>query len=163
MPIKRLRQFLDGHQVKYVVMSHSPAYTAQEVAQSSHIKGREIAKTVIVELDGELAMVVVPASQYVDFEYLKEATGSEHADLVSEAKFKDRFPDCEIGAMPPFGDLYGMKLIVDKRLTADKEIAFNAGNHRELIKMRFDDYERLANPVILDLTGNTRNATKAEK
>ena len=130
MPIRRLRELLDGYQVKYTVISHSPAYTAQEVAESSHITGKEIAKTIIVELDGELTMVVVPASRDIDFEYLKEETDSEHAELVKEDQFKDRFPDCEVGAMPPFGHLYGMKLIVDDRLSQDREIAFNAGNHR---------------------------------
>ena len=122
MPIRRLRELLDGYQVKYTVISHSPAYTAQEVAESSHITGKEIAKTIIVELDGELTMVVVPASRDIDFEYLKEETDSEHAELVKEDQFKDRFPDCEVGAMPPFGHLYGMKLIVDDRLS-DREIA----------------------------------------
>jgi Ala-tRNA(Pro) deacylase len=164
MPIRRLRELLDGYQVKYTVISHSPAYTAQEVAESSHITGKEIAKTIIVELDGELTMVVVPASRDIDFEYLKEETDSEHAELVKEDQFKDRFPDCEVGAMPPFGHLYGMKLIVDDRLSQDREIAFNAGNHRELVRMRFSDYKRVAEPRILDLTSfHHKRATKAKK
>ncbi|OGX37628.1 MAG: deacylase [Omnitrophica WOR_2 bacterium RIFCSPHIGHO2_02_FULL_52_10] len=163
MPVKKLKKFLDEQRVKYTVISHSTAYTAQEIAQSAHITGKELAKTVMVELDGEMTMVVVPASRSVDFEYLKEATGSEHAALLTEAAFKACFPDCEIGAMPPFGHLYGMKLIVDKRLADDKEIAFNAGNHRELIKMPFGDYQRLAKPHIMDLTAYNRESIKTKK
>ena len=162
MPIRRLRELLDGYQVKYTVISHSPAYTAQEVAESSHITGKEIAKTIIVELDGELTMVVVPASRDIDFEYLKEETDSEHAELVKEDQFKDRFPDCEVGAMPPFGHLYGMKLIVDDRLS-DREIALT----RESPGVSQDavwDYKRVAEPRILDLTSfHHKRATKAKK
>lgn len=157
MPIQKLRKFLDGHNVKYTVISHSTAYTAQEVAESSHLSGKEIAKTVIVKLDGKLTMVVVPGPNHVDFELLKEYTDSDHVDLAVEDEFAGLFPDCEIGAMPPFGELYDMRLIIAKRLADDKEIAFNAGNHRELIKMSFDDYKKLAEPEILDLTFYTRD------
>jgi len=158
MPIRKLRKFLDSHSVKYTVISHSTAYTAQEIAHSSHISGKELAKSVIIKLDQALTMVVVPASKLVDFELLKEETSADYAELVNEDEFKNLFPDCEIGAMPPFGHLYGMNLIVAKRLTDDEEIAFNAGNHRELIKMKLDDYMRLAKPKILDLTFYSRDA-----
>ena len=132
--------------------SHSPAYTAQETAQSAHISGREMAKTIIVEMDRKMAMVVLPASYKVDIGFLEDITGSEDVRIAREDEFRDRFPGCEIGAMPPFGNLYSMNVYVAQKLTQDKEIAFNAGNHRELIVMKYKDFERLVHPTVLDLT-----------
>ena len=146
MPVKKLQEFLDNHHVKYVTIRHSPAYTAQEIAASAHIPGKAVAKTVMVELDGRLAMAVLPASSQVDFERLKNAAGVSHAELASEPEFRDRFPDCEVGAMPPFGNLYGLEVFVAERLTEDEEIAFNAGTHTELIRMAYRDFDRLAQP-----------------
>jgi len=150
MPLTTLRQFLDSKQIKYIVITHSLAYTAQGVAATAHIPGKELAKTVIVNMDGKLAMVVVPASRKVDLEMLKAVTGAKSADLASERTFRDRFPDCETGAMPPFGHLYGMRVFADETLAEDREIAFNAGTHRQLVRMAWDDFERLAMPE----TGN---------
>lgn len=155
MPIAKLRKYLDDNRIRYVVISHSTAYTAQDAAQASHIPGKEIAKTVMVNVDGEdgrMAMVVLPATSKIDFGLLKEATGADAIELATEDEFKDVFPDCEIGAMPPFGNLYNIPVYVAQRLTEDEEIAFNAGNHRELIKMRYKDFERLVHPKVLDLT-----------
>jgi len=148
MPLTRLREFLDHHKVKYVVVSHSVAYTAQGIAALTHISGKELAKTVIVKLNGSLAMAVLPASSQVDLSRLKTVTGATNAALASEQEFKDKFPDCQTGAMPPFGNLYDMPVFADESLTRDKEIAFNAGSHRELIRMAWDDFERLAGPQI---------------
>ena len=134
MSLTRLKDFLDSYGVKYVVITHSVAYTAQGVAALAHVRGRELAKTVIVKLDGEFAMAVVPAAVHVDLALLKRITGAQTAELASELEFKSRFPDCETGAMPPFGNLYGMKVFVDETLSEDKEIAFNAGSHRELMR-----------------------------
>jgi Ala-tRNA(Pro) deacylase len=146
MPLARLREFLDTHKVRYVVISHSVAYTAQGIAALTHISGKELAKTVIVKLDGSLAMAVLPASSQVDLQDLKNVTGATNAGLASEPEFKDRFSDCQTGAMPPFGNLYDMPVFADESLTRDKEIAFNAGSHLELIRMAWDDFEKLAKP-----------------
>lgn len=149
MPVEKLKRFLDDRGVKYVTISHSKAYTAQEVAASAHIPGKEVAKAVIVKLDGEMAMAVLPASYSVDFDQLKRATGAPTVELASEEEFKSRFPDCELGAMPPFGSLYGMQTFMAASLSEDEEIAFNAGSHTELIRLPFSTYVRLEDPVEL--------------
>jgi Ala-tRNA(Pro) deacylase len=149
MPAQRLLVFLDDNQVKYVVISHSRAFTTQEVAAATHIPGKELAKSVIVEIDGEMAMAVLPGSQKVDVELLREAVGADQVSLARESEFKDRFPECDPGAMPPFGNLYGMPVYVADSLTDDEEIAFNAGSHTELVKMSYRDFERLAQPRVM--------------
>ena len=149
MPANKLREFLDKHHVKYVNISHSPAYTAQEIAASAHIPGKDLAKTVIVRLDDRLAMVVVQASRQVDFDRLKAETGANTAELAAEADFEDKFPDCEAGAMPPFGNLYGMDVYVANDLAEDEEIAFNAGSHTRLFKLPYEDYNRLVEPKVI--------------
>jgi Ala-tRNA(Pro) deacylase len=149
MPIRQLKQLLDDRGVKYVTVRHSPAYTAQEVAASTHISGYEIAKTVIVKVDGRIAMAVIPAPLHVDLRQLKELIGADDLTLASESEFRMLFPECEAGAMPPFGPLYGMDTYVAARLADDEYIAFNAGTHTELIRMRYRDFARLADPKVL--------------
>lgn len=149
MPIGKLREFLDANDVKYVTIKHSLAYTAPEVAASAHIPGKEVAKTVIVKIDGKMAMAVLPSSFHVDLGALKEAVGAKSVVLASEAEFKDLFPECQAGAMPPFGSLYGMELYVAESLQDDEEIAFNACSHTELIRMSYKDFESLAKPRVL--------------
>lgn len=146
MPVKRLKEFLDGERIKYVSIQHSPAYTAQEIAASAHVRGRELAKTVMVTLDGKMAMAVVPASRKVGFDSLREAAGAENVQLASEQAFRDMFPGCEVGAMPPFGNLYDLDVYVSKLLADGEEIAFNAGSHTELIRLAYQDFERLVKP-----------------
>jgi len=155
MPVKRLKEFLDGHNVKYVTISHSRAFTAQETATSAHIPGKELAKTVMVKIDGKMAMAVLPASYKVDFDLLKKATGSSKVEIAGEKEFKDLFPGCEVGAMPPFGNLYGMDVFVARSLAEDEEIAFNAGSHRELVKMAYKDFERLVKPKVMEFSVET--------
>lgn len=152
MPIKRLREFLDSHAVRYFILSHSPAYTAQEIAASAHIPGGEMAKTVMVTIDGKMAMAVVPASRHLDFERLREVAGSERVDLADEKDFSGLFPECEIGAMPPFGNLYGMAVYMAEELAEKEEIVFNAGAHTELLRMSLADYTRLVHPGVADIT-----------
>jgi Ala-tRNA(Pro) deacylase len=152
MPINRLIEYLDKNQVKYSRLTHSSAYTAMEVAASAHIPGKEIAKTVIIKLDGKMVMVVLPASYNVNFELLKKMSGATTAELASEMEFKDKFPDCDIGAMPPFGNLYDMDVFVAEKLTEDREIAFNAGSHTDLIKLSYTDYEKLVKPKRMKLS-----------
>jgi len=149
MPVRKLKEFLDSNKVKYVTISHSMAYTATEIAASAHIPEKELAKTVVLKIDGKMAMAVLPASHKVDFDRLKGTLGAGSIELASEVEFKDRFSDCDIGAMPPFGNLYGMEVFVADSLAEDKEIAFNAGSHTELIKLSYGDFERLVKPKVV--------------
>ena len=149
MPTRKLREFLDQQGVRYATISHPVAYTAQEVATVTHISSQEMAKTVIAKIDGALAMAVLPASYEVDLSLLKAGTGARALSLAKETDFKERFPECEIGAMPPFGNLYGMAVYVDESLTKDKDIAFNAGSHNELLQVSYADFERLVKPTVL--------------
>ena len=149
MPVHKLRTFLDDNHVKYVTIGHSPAFTAQEIAAAAHIPGRELAKVVMVKLDDEMVLAVLPASHRVAIEQLRSATGARVVELATEEEFRNRFPDCEVGAMPPFGKLYGMRTFVAESLEDDERIAFNAGSHTELIQLSFADFRRLAEPKIL--------------
>jgi Ala-tRNA(Pro) deacylase len=146
MPVQKLKQYLDRHGIKYLTITHSPAYTAQAIAAVAHIPGKDLAKTVMVALDDHMAMAVLPSSVMVDLERLREAAGVDKARLASETEFKDLFPECEVGAMPPFGNLWDMQVYVDPLLAEDEDIAFNAGSHVELIKLAYDDFARLVKP-----------------
>lgn len=148
MPARALQMFLDSHQVKYITIRHSQAFTAQEIAASAHISGKQLAKTVIVKLGGTLAMAVLPASDTMNFERLKVAAGARTVALATEQDFQDRIPECAVGAMPPFGNLYGLAVWVAARLAEDAEIAFNAGDHTELIRMVYGDFDRLVQPKV---------------
>jgi Ala-tRNA(Pro) deacylase len=152
MPTTKLKDFLDGNGVKYVTIGHSAAYAAHEIAASAHIPAKELAKTVIVKVDGKMTMAVLPASHRVDLLQLQNGLGANRVELASEDEFKDIFPGCALGAMPPFGNLYGLEVLVARRLTEDKEIAFNAGTHTELIKLAYADFERLVKPKVLKFT-----------
>ena len=149
MPAQKVKDFLDDNKVKYVSITHSLVYTAQEIAASAHIRGKGLAKTVLVKVDGKMTMTVLPASYKVDFDMLKEALGSDDVRLSNEQEFKDKFPGCEVGAMPPFGNLYDMETYVAASLVEDEEIAFNAGTHKELIRMEYSDFEKIVKPKIL--------------
>jgi Ala-tRNA(Pro) deacylase len=152
MPLLRILRHLDREGVPYNVISHPPAFSAQKIAAAAHVRGREMAKIVMVKIDGKLAMCVVPADRSLDLEHLRVATGVDEAELASEVEFKDRFPDCEGGAMPPFGNLYGLTVFVADTLARLEFIAFNAGNHREIIRLRYLDFVRLVQPRVLGLT-----------
>ncbi|MCB0753856.1 MAG: YbaK/EbsC family protein [Ignavibacteriae bacterium] len=149
MPSKIVKEFLDKNKIKYVSIKHSRAFTAQEIAASAHIKGRKIAKTVVLKVGGKLVFTVLPASYKIDFNMLKEALDSETIRLANEQEFKDKCPGCEVGAMPPFGNLFNIETFVAASLVEDEEIAFNAGNHTELIRMRYVDFEKLVKPKVL--------------
>lgn len=152
MPAEKVKQFLDSHNVKYVSIKHSLAYTAQEIAASAHIEGKKLAKTVVLKINGKIALAVLPSSYKVDFDMLKEELGTENVRLANEQEFKDKFPGCEVGAMPPFGNLYGVDTYVSASLVEDEDIWFNAGSHTEVIKMAYRDFERLVKPKILRFT-----------
>ncbi len=149
MPLEKLRQFLDANNIKYELLSHSRAYTAQEIASRAHIPGQELAKTVMLKIDNELAMAVLPASEHVDVAAIKAAIIAQEVRLATEFEFKDSFPNCEVGAMPPFGNLYGMRVFVDEDLAKDEEIAFNAGSHTELMRLAYEDFVRLVKPQMM--------------
>jgi len=149
MPVKKLKDFLDSNTVKYVTIKHSQAFTAQEIAAASHISGKEMAKTIMIKVDGAMAMAVLPASEHANLNLLGKAIGAEKVELASEHEFKDLFSECECGAMPPFGNLYGMAVYVSERLTGDEFIVFNSGFHTELIRMAYADFNRLVKPKVL--------------
>jgi Ala-tRNA(Pro) deacylase len=150
MPATKLRAFLDGHGVRYVSIQHSVAFTASEVAESVHVKGRDFAKTVIVKIGESMAMVVLPASRRIVLHDLREMLGSEELRLATEAEFKGAFPDCEVGAMPPFGNLYHMPVYVAAHLAEEREIVFNAGTHSEVMQLAYADFEQLVQPTVLE-------------
>jgi Ala-tRNA(Pro) deacylase len=152
MVATKLKDYLDRQKVNYVAITHSPAFTAPEVAESAHIPGRIMAKTVMVVIDGELAMTVLPSNHRVMVDDLCELTGTEDVRLAHEDEFKDLFPDCEPGAMPPFGNLYNLPVYLSPDLADESEIAFNAGSHTELIRMGFHDYDVLVKPKVAHFT-----------
>ncbi len=148
MPIHKMREFLDSAGVKYQLLTHSQSFTTAETARLSHIDPREIAKVVMVKMDDRMAMVVLPGSRTVDLERLQQFTGATDIRLASEREFNDLFPECDHGAMPPFGNLYALPVYADETLKQDEQIAFNAGNHWELVRMAYSDFERLVSPKI---------------
>lgn len=148
MPVTALKEFLDKKKVRFVSIRHSTAYTAQEIAASAHVKGRNLAKSVVVKLDGTMALAVLPAKYQIDLDKLRKAAKVKVAEVAEEAEFSQKFPGCETGAMPPFGNLYDLPVYADRTLTRDEEIAFNACSHTELIQIAYKDFERLVKPKI---------------
>ncbi len=155
MPVEKLKNYLDQNQVRYVTIKHSRAFTSQEIAASAHIAGKELAKTVMISINGKMAMAVLPASFQVDFDALKEVLGTKNVSLATETDFENLFPGCEIGAMPPFGNLYNMEVYAAEALNENEEIAFNAGSHTELIRLKYADYKQLVQPRILKFSWKT--------
>lgn len=147
MTAQKLNDFLKNKKIKYVTITHSPAYTAQDISMLTHIPSDTMAKSVIVSLGKDFAMVVIPGNKKIDIESLKKTAHEDEARIASESEFKNQFSDCEVGAMPPFGNLYGMKVYVDDGLSSAAEIGFNAGSHSEIMKMSYKDYDTLVHPV----------------
>ena len=150
MAATKLKAFLDSRGVRYISIRHSMAFTAAEVAASAHVKGRDFAKTVIVRMDGTMVMILLPASRRIELHDLRELLGTDHIRLATEAEFTGAFPDCEVGAMPPFGNLYEMPVYVAACLAEEQEIAFNAGTHSEVITLAYEDFEQLVQPIVID-------------
>ena len=144
---ERLRAFLDENDVRYVSIGHSPAFTAQELAARVHVPGRSFVKSVMVRADGKHYQIALSANQRLDLDRIRNFLGVDDVHLETEDEFRNLFPDCELGAMPPFGNLYGVPVIAERSLWDDDVVAFNAGNHRYVIQMDFDDYVRLARPI----------------
>jgi Ala-tRNA(Pro) deacylase len=146
----KLQGYLDEHRVRYHVLKHHETYTAREIAEALHVPGKELAKVVMVRTNGKFLMAVLPSNHMIHLKTLAQAAGVEHAILAEETEFAGLFPDCEVGAMPPFGNLYNVPVYVDQSLTQDEEIVFEAGTHREAIKMAFRDYQRLVQPKVVN-------------
>ncbi|MBI5643495.1 MAG: YbaK/EbsC family protein [Deltaproteobacteria bacterium] len=146
--LRRLEDFLNKNKVPYKAVIHPEAYTAQEIAASMHVRGKELVKSVMIKADGRFIMAVLPASLRVDFDKLKDATGESEVKLADEKEFAVLFPDCEPGAEPPFGNLYNVDTIVDKSLAEDEHIYFNAGTHYEAVEMDYKEYEELVKPKV---------------
>ena len=148
MSLQEVEKFLRDEHVKYRTVQHSPAYSSREIAQAAHLPPRRLAKVTMLEIDGELAMAVLPASEMVDIDALSELAGGRSVRLAKESQFADRFPDCEVGAMPPFGNLWGMPVFVSDGFEKTDQIAFEAGSHSELLEMPYDAFLRLVGPQI---------------
>lgn len=148
MPERKIKEFLDNNSVRYVSFVHPQAFAAQEVAASARIRRQELAKTVLVKIDGKMAMAVLPASDRIDLRRLKATCGARRIELAREAEFKDLFGGCETGAMPPLGVLYGMDVFASESLENNTAIVFNAGSHTELIRLSYSDFKRLVEPKI---------------
>jgi len=146
----RLSDFLKENKVGYQVVTHDVAYSAQHTAASVHTPGREVAKVVVVKSGEEYAMAVVDAPHQVDLKKLAALSGMKKPVVAEESELKELFPECELGAMPPFGSLYGLKVFVDRQLEEDEEITFNAGSHFEAIRMKYADFKNLTKPVLGD-------------
>ena len=145
----RLHNFLDARHAPYSTQAHERTITAQQTANAAHIGNRHFAKTVMLKIDGRLAMMVMPTAYRIDLLRLSRALGGSEVELAHEDEFHDTFPDCELGAMPPFGNLYGVPVYVDSRLAGQAEIAFNAGSHTDVVRMPYEEFERLAKPQLL--------------
>ncbi len=148
MPAQRLKQMLDRHNIRYISINHSPAYTARETAASTFVPRREFAKTIIVDMDGGKVMAVLSASRHVDIMALRNLAQANEARLATEDEFRELFPDCEVGAMPPFGSLYNMRVFVDEMVTEVDDLCFNAGSHEQILRMDCSEYLKLEQPVI---------------
>jgi Ala-tRNA(Pro) deacylase len=150
--IKKLKDYLEKNQVRYEPGVHEPVYTSQEIAATLHVPGKELAKVVMVKVDGKMVMLVLPASYRVDTKKLKKVLKCKKLAISKEKEFEELFPDCEVGAMPPFGNLYNLEVWVDQVLTEDKFIVFQAGSHVETLKIKYSDYARLVNPKVGDFS-----------
>jgi len=155
MPIlRKLREYLDHNKVPYEVLSHRQAFTAQEVAAAQHVSGREVAKVVMLRSGARYVMTVLPAPSRVDVDAARQALGTPDLVLASEQEFAGLFPQCEAGAMPPFGNLYNLPVYVDRSLTEDEDIVFNAGTHTQTVRMKYADFVRLVKPTVVSIAAH---------
>jgi len=150
--LKNLKEALDQAKISYEVYNHPQAFTAQEIAATQHITGRAMAKVVILKVNGSFVMVVLPSNRMVSFEKVKVGLRVREASLATEEQFALLFPECEIGAMPPFGNLFGLHVYVDPALEKYESILFNAGNHLQTVRLRYKDFKKLVQPEVVTLT-----------
>lgn len=151
--LKKLKMVLDEAKVPYEVYNHALAYTAQEIAARQHVSGNELAKVVMIEADDQLVMGVIRGNDKIALHVVEESLNVRHARLATEDEFIARFPECEVGAMPPFGHLFGLNVYVDPALAKDEYIYFNAGNHVQTVRLRYKDFARLVQPQVVRLVG----------
>jgi Ala-tRNA(Pro) deacylase len=153
MPIlKKFKAMLDDAKISYEVITHPLAYTAQDIAAKQHVSGKELAKVVMLEVDDKLLMGVLPGNLKVHVNTARESLGAKSVRLATEDEFISNFPECEIGAMPPFGNLFGLKVVVDPELEKDEHIYFNAGNHVQTVRMKYKDFAELVKPQVAPLS-----------
>jgi len=148
--LKKLKDYLDREKVPYEVLTHRETFTAPELAQALHVPGKELAKVVMVKADERFVVTVLSANRKVDLKRLKEIFRTSHVRLATEAEFTELFPDCELGAMPPFGNLYSLEVYVDQSLTTDEKIVFQAGTRHEAVKLRYQDFASLSRPRVAE-------------
>jgi Ala-tRNA(Pro) deacylase len=145
----KLKTFLDKEKISYEVLHHSTAFTAQEVAGAQHIPGKQAIKSVIVKADGKFVMVVLPAIHMLDLKKFKESTHAKEAVLATEGDIAKLFPDYEVGAEPPFGQLYGLDVYADQDLDPNLSVIFNAGTHTDTVRIKYADYLRVVKPKVV--------------
>jgi len=150
-----LSDYLDSSGIDYEITEHPPVFTAQQMAAVEHEPGRFVAKPVIVRVDGEYMMCVLSACYKIDLGALKSQLGAESVELVDESEMGEMFPDCELGAEPPFGNLYDLPTIMDKALEKDDHITFQGGSHETAVRMLMADYRSLVEPKVLDFSYHT--------
>ena len=150
--LKKLKDYFEKNQVAYEMGFHPEVFTAQEIAAAQHIPGKEMVKVVMVKADGKMLMLVLPASYQIDMKKLKKLLKAKKIGIAKEKQFEELFPDCEVGAMPPFGNLYSLEIWVDQVLTEDASIVFQAGNHIETVRIKYNDYASLVNPKVGDFS-----------
>lgn len=149
MPSQKLQEYLNQNQVKYTSIAHPIAYSTREISHLCHVPEHQLAKTVMLNVGHKMVMVVLPARYILDFDMLKKSLHENEVSLASESDFNKVFADCELGAMPPFGNLYNIDVYVEKSLANNREIVFNAGTHTEVIKLQYSDFVKLVNPKII--------------
>jgi Ala-tRNA(Pro) deacylase len=148
----QITDYLEEKRVNYQICAHRPAFTSQQMAAEEHVPGMNVAKPVIVQADGKYYMCVLPACCKVDLETLRSHLGAGEVELASEKDMSQLFPDCELGAEPPFGNMYGITTIMDKTLSHDKYLLFQAGKHDQAVRISLNDYETLVHPRVLDFS-----------
>ncbi len=146
--LKKLLNYLENSKVDFECLTHHEAYTSQETAQAQHVSGKIFAKVVIFKTNGHFEMAVLPATHHVVTEKLKQITGDQECSLATESDLEELFPDCQVGAMPPFGNLYNLDVVVDEALAQSDYIVFGAGSHRDTVKMKYKDYAKLVQPKV---------------
>ncbi|WNJ18652.1 YbaK/EbsC family protein [Pontibacter sp. G13] len=148
MPLQKIKALLADRGIDYDIIRHSRAFTSQKAAAAAHVPGWSFAKTVIADVEGQITMLVLPAACRVDFDKVREALGTQEVKLCSEREFRDLFPESELGAMPPLGNLYDIPVWVDSTLTDREKIAFMAGSHSELVRIPYADFEAIVQPHV---------------
>jgi len=148
---KKVQEYLKKEKVGYQPIEHSKLFTAAEIAGDQHIPGKKMVKTVIVKADKDFIMCLVAATHHLDLNKFKKIVKAKEVRLATEEEMKTLFPECEVGSEPPFGKLYNLNVFADSTLEQDDEVAFNAGSHTDLIKMRFEEFQRVINPKFVEM------------